>query len=286
MWVTNLSLSDPTADALLGLSDSSFKGLRLNGSRAIRAKYPNGNPELSGQYYETTDTRTGVGAYTQGWVTDNTQWLAPEAKPKATNLIASGVDWPHVYWPAMNPLLPDQPTGGGDEGEFFLGMGGSCDDVFPPVGYWCSSNPPRGSKYVHRSPKGFQYETVLPQAERYAKPQGAVVQAWRGLGRWFSNQCVVDRLDPASKTLLFVKGATNGGCNQGGEGADSFSEWWIENVLEELDDAGEWYFDKDTRLLYYGFPHGQGPSGEEDWVATKTEVLFNLTHNPNNPDLS
>ena len=100
------------------------------------------------------------------------------------------------------------------------------------------------------------------------------MQVWRGGGRWFTNLCRVSRVDKASKIIVFSKDGPGGGCNQGGEGEVSGSQWWIENVLEELDEAGEWYFDKKTRLLYYGFNHTNTPPISTNWVATKTEVLF------------
>ena len=35
-------------------------------------------------------------------------------------------------------------TGEGDWGEYHLGLGGYCDDLDPPFGYWCAMAPPRG----------------------------------------------------------------------------------------------------------------------------------------------
>ena len=87
------------------------------------------------------------------------------------------------------------------------------------------------------SPDGLHYEGLLPRADTYQDPRGAVVQAWRGKARWFTNLCLVSSIDRASKTLTFDDQV---GCNQGGEGSVVFSQWWIENVYEELDEANEW----------------------------------------------
>jgi len=46
----------------MGDTVGQFLGLRLDGQREIRAKYPNGNPEWSQM---------------EGWVTAETQWLKP-----------------------------------------------------------------------------------------------------------------------------------------------------------------------------------------------------------------
>ena len=45
--------------------------------------------------------------------------------------------------------------------------------------------------------------------------------------------------------MLFTPGTGN----QGGEGTDHGQEWYIENVLQELDDPKEWYYDYKQGLL-------------------------------------
>jgi len=59
-WVVDLSKADPVANAAL-VGDSAFKGLRvgLGGKRGVRAKYPNGDPELSGQWFLSSDPGMG-----------------------------------------------------------------------------------------------------------------------------------------------------------------------------------------------------------------------------------
>ena len=58
-------------------------------------------------------------------------------------------------------------------------------------------------------------------------------------------------------------------------------EWYIENVLEELDDANEWYYDHRSGQLYFAF-NGTQPTDEE-WIATRTKVLFNVSGTAANP---
>lgn len=48
-------------------------------------------------------------------------------------------------------------------------------------------------------------------------------------------------------------------------------------MLEECDSANEWYFDHATKKLYFNFNGTGGPSGDLEWVATSTRVLFNIT---------
>jgi hypothetical protein len=80
----------------------------------------------------------------------------------------------------------------------------------------------------------------------------------------------------ASGTLLFDKSGT--GCNQGGEGSVEFSEWWVENVFEELDAESEWFYNKSTKTLYYfhNATAGTPPPADTNFVATKTKVSQRL----------
>ena len=98
---------------------------------------------------------------------------------------------------------------------------------------------------------------VLPHFQNYTslstKP---VINAWRGGGRWFSWQFLVDevrgesmapQLKPCTRKVrgterqefvgfslrTEVFSAHRGG-NQGGEGVKTGGQWWIENVLEDL----------------------------------------------------
>ncbi|GAB5373469.1 hypothetical protein AAMO2058_001754300, partial [Amorphochlora amoebiformis] len=71
------------------------------------------------------------------------------------------------------------------------------------------------------------------------------------------------------------------GGNQGGEGADEAAEWWIENVLEELDAENEFYYDQQQKNLYYKPSVGQEPPSM--MVATSLAVFFNISGTQHNP---
>ena len=57
----------------------------------------------------------------------------------------------------------------------------------------------------------------------------------------------------------------------------SASEWWIENVLEELDAPEEWFYNESSKKLFYFFNGTAPPTGNEKFVSTKTKVLWNIT---------
>jgi len=121
---------------------------------------------------------------------------------------------------------------------------------------------------------------VLPRAANYSHPEDAVVQSWRGGGRWFTQQWAATGFVAANSSLMFDP--TTG--MQGGEGMTSSGQWWIENLLEECDAAREYFFDKRTRRLYYN-PNStsEGPTGSEAWVATHLRVLINVSGSMANP---
>jgi hypothetical protein len=86
IWELDLSQLSASAAAL---SIDSIRGLRLDGNRAVRAKYPNGNPELSGP------NAVEVQTYQAGWIDGKTDWIVPEDKWKETeDVVSNAADWP------------------------------------------------------------------------------------------------------------------------------------------------------------------------------------------------
>ena len=127
IWVLDLS------ELPAGKSLDTVLGLRLNGGRAIRAKYPNGNPELSGP--DAVDVLT----YRAGWVTEETDWVTPADKWNETeDDVTNAAGWPGVNWPMAEEKTPGMnvtpasgggQSGEGDWGDFHIGHGGFCDDL-------------------------------------------------------------------------------------------------------------------------------------------------------------
>jgi hypothetical protein len=263
-------------------------GLRRDGVREIRARFPNYDPErdaVIGGEHLIHDGHVG-------WVNATTTWVAqgsggmngvPGPWPptaQATTHVISAEDWPGVEWP-MNITTngagrPDMWTGEGGWGQFWVGVGGTCIDRSPPAGYWCSEPAaPRGISTPNH-PSGFSPTAADLPNMPYTDPAGAVVHAWRP-GHWYTNIFEVGRSQPADasaagSSLMFSRGGT-----QGGEGVTGGEEWYIENVIEELDIGREWWFDNTTQMLYYkpNATAGTAPTGA--FVATDLRVLFNIT---------
>ena len=125
-------------------------GLRVNSTRAIRCRYPNGNPEVFPPGFGSNLTAKSW----YGAITNN----APDYK----------------YHPST-PTRDDNPENAFTTYE--IGIGGtSCYMFEPQVGFWCA--------HPHEIPTGMIYNGKdMPNAP-YADPKKGVIQSWRGGGRF------------------------------------------------------------------------------------------------------
>jgi hypothetical protein len=291
-WVPSARCTGCWEASLVGqnVSMGGVTGLRRNGVREIRARYPNFDPEMDSTFNGTRHFHDGQ----DGWITAPTMWIAagpgmngvapwPPINSPATTYIIRDTDWPGVDWP-MNITTngtadPDSDTGCGEWGEFVLGVGGTCADRYPPLGYFCAPDNPRNISTPNHPSGLVANASQLPNLP-YANATGAVIHAWRP-AHWYTNIFEVGDSNlsadnNSSTTFMFSRGGT-----QGGEGANEGESWYIENVLEELDMGREWFFDTATTTLVYK-PNASdtdvatgAPTG--DFVATKLKVLINIS---------
>jgi len=187
-------------------------GLRVNGTRAILARFPN-IESTEAQPYASSGPLTG-------YITAKTDWKPP-AQPAhpPTEIVVTKADFPSVEWPMnasdVDPSVPGVPpseTGAGDQGAFTISSGGPCEgDLVPAYGYSCSVNGgPRGAGQ-HQHPSGLSDLTELPHTP-YRNTSTAVVHAWRP-SHWFTVQYAVELNEGQEERegtgLKFSRGATN-----------------------------------------------------------------------------
>ena len=261
------ALTDPTGAAVLTLFASPEGASGAQALRAFRARWPNANLE--------TDL------FPTGWESGATR-ERPACDPSAFNV--THVPLPDNYGPGMFA-------------DYYFGQGATCGRFEvgewlpsygpPAASYWCQPNGrTAGCSYLIRSPPSFTMaHGELPHAP-YARDivaEGAVVQYWRE-GHWFSmmNRVAAAATDPASNAtkLTFGRGAF-----QGAEGEDSGAEWYIENVLEELDAPREFFFDAAAQKLYYFHNASAGTPPPSDWVweVPTLPVLISVSGTPEAP---
>ena len=221
-----------------------FNSLFINGRRAVRARFPNGNPETTGMYTIPT-----------GYVSKALQWLPAKPSPPAVDILIKNPYRPHNQFPI-----------------FQLGIGGSVNQFHPPESYWATKEPYGGITY--KVPSGLVYNESLEISGReWKKPDTAIVHAYMRY-HWGGWQFVLDGRNMSNNTLTWSKGGF-----QEARGDIGGAEWYIENIFEELDVAGEWYFDDETYQLFY-FPNGSLP---EEITISQLESLIAVKGNQFNP---
>jgi hypothetical protein len=166
---------------------------------------------------------------------------------------------------------------------YTIGIGGLCSVYDPPVSYWCSSRTAGGNAFPFRTPTGVTVsDKALPHAP-YASARQALISVWHP-SRWENWMFEVASYDNATNNFTFGKGG-----NQGARGANTGGDFFVENVWEELDAAGEFFHDRESGRLYIIF-NGTGaepnisdrPDGL-DVVAPQLHVLINASGTRWNP---
>jgi hypothetical protein len=186
----------------------------------------------------------------------------PNVDVEAESILDSGVvPWTGAWTPGPHPqpvkvLYPPYPLR--DDIALFrhytLGFGApgsACGHLSPPYGFWCSNLTDRehnGTGFLS-VPSSVSVNTTLLPHLPYANATGGVLHTWHA-GRWFSAQFA---LDARLTTWDAVSGVSNftfaAGGWQGSRGYGYGRDVSVENVREELDAPGEFFFDEATREL-------------------------------------
>ena len=206
-------------------------GLQMNGKRATRARYPNlpGGLEAS----------CGYGCMIPS---NQADWTPPDFDKFG----------PVTYY-TDNQTKTDRPdTPSNWFQHYSVGINGLCSVYDPPVSYWCSEHTAGGGAFAFRTPNGesvhchaavprrsdplVAYCTVGVTPKKGALPHSpykdvseAQLFVWRP-ARWANWMFEVGQYDTASNNFTFGKGGF-----QGARGSNSGGDWFIENVMEELD---------------------------------------------------
>ena len=231
------------------LSDQSpndFTSLFINNRRAVRARYPDGNPETTGLHTNPT-----------GYVPSAVKWLPPSTKEPGKEILITNPNRSGSYFPY-----------------FQIGVGGSVSVFNPPESYWGTAHPAGGGGFTYRIPTGLQYPSNIGFINRtWNKPSTGVVHAFH-CKHWGGWQFKLHERHDDSQILTWSYGGF-----QEARGCDNGTEWYVENIFEELDSPGEWFFDYDTRKLYL-YPNSTLPN---EVVGTNLNVLISIKGSQTNP---
>jgi hypothetical protein len=232
--------------------------------RAIRARFPNGDPETV--------------LWPEGWASGGA-WAKPAHNENASII---HVPFPRNYGPGMFT-------------DYWLGVGGACaiynesdnNEGFGPtqgVNYWCQPNGRTGGAlYYSRQPSALTLGAAdLPNAP-YAQPaaNGATLVWWRP-AHWYNSVAKIASAATApgsgEMTLRWEFGAFHGG-----EGADAGEDWVVEHVYEELDAPREFFFDAAAQRLFFFHNASAGEPPPPGW-AFEVPLLRCLVQVAGTPD--
>lgn len=240
--------------------------------RYIRARYPNSDPE-------TNSKTRGKDLPSHP---DVLEWTRP---PKGEPPTFDYIDFASNNRPPNVPVKNDSTMPGYNV--YASGHGGVCEDLWGPNAdsYWCSNSSAGGWAFADEEcaktgrlqiPIGMTYNqsdpTVGSRMAHYKNATGGLVFAWHTQG-WAMHMFEIE--SHKEGTMKFAKGGgAQGGrnwqrcgqitpswCGQKQDPPDDSDErlvggsWFIENILEELDQPGEFYFDAATQKLYV-MPNG------------------------------
>lgn len=250
LWVADTSPLGLRADV---------DALRVGGLRAIRARWPN--------VIEVEDMNA-------------MQVQAAEWTPQAfSDLAAFSFNPPY---PLRNDSVDDH-NGVPWFSQFRLGYGGGCGLRFtPPASYFCANGTQGGGPTPYFAPVAMGLAgggEGGPHTPYVGDVSRAAVYTWRG-ERWFSWVFAVDSVayDPVRHFSNFSFSLSRGG-NQGSRAGDRGEEFVIDNVLEELDAPGEWYWDRPSGKLYLWLNDTAvaPPPGDGSVVASQMSIIVNAT---------
>lgn len=221
-------------------------GLRApDGTRLQRARYPNWNSEVS---------------FGPSFAASWTPQQAPRTPDVQIDLAS----------PTRNNTVSMFHT-------FTAGIGGTCDRFEPPAGYFCSNAVQGGGSQIYFVPIAFNVTSAQLPHTPYSNPAGGIVMTWRP-GHWASWMAEIGgaTYDAATNATNFTIAS---GLFQGSRGADTGDEVYLENIWEELDAPGEWFYNASTRMLYlFNNASAPAPPAADGSIAVASlKSLFNIT---------
>ncbi len=142
---------------------------------------------------------------------------------------------------------------------------------FTSGSFWGTQPGPPGGGMYH-VPAGLVADnvTLARMAQWAADASGMVVHAIHG-DYWGSWHYSVQDIDRADGTVSFSAGGF-----QEARGAGAGADMYYDNILAELDTAGEWYVDDATNTLYYAVNGSLAPAASTEFVAAQLNNLITV----------
>lgn len=223
-------------------------GLQLDGKRATRARFPNLPAGI--------EASCGYGCMIAG---RSGHWTHPDPDRFG----------PVTFYTDSNPVHDRNDTAKNWFKHYMIGVNGLCSVYTPSVSYWCSEHPSGGGAFAFRTPVGvIADKTVLPNSP-YKDPSSLMFFVWRP-ARWANWMFETAKVEGDNYTF-------GAGGFQGARGDNDGGDFFVENVKEELDYPGEFFYDKKEQNLYLYYNGTGAPPADMEVVVPQKQVLLNAS---------
>ena len=252
-------------------------GLQIDGKRATRARYPN----LPGGLEASCGYGCMVPSNAADWTPPDFNKFGPvtyytdnqtRTDRERRSSLRAGILNPCPQSVSSRKLCcagPDTPSNWFQH--YSVGINGLCSVYTPPVSYWCSEHTAGGGAFAFRTPIGMTPKAGALPHTPYKDVSEAQVFVWRP-ARWANWMFEVGDYDKTTNNISFGYGGF-----QGARGSNNGGDWFVENIMEELDNPGEFFFDKKTSQLYL-YHNGTGaPPASATVVVPQKQVLVNVS---------
>lgn len=203
---------------------------------------------------------------------------------------------------------------------YAAGTGGPCQHWEQPEGMWayvCSNSTAGGWEEIERGfassgrlgfPIGMIYNQsrlppsfatwTMPTADPTDWSNTPIITQWHNQG-WYQASYAITKINTAAAELtMTADGVYPSGGWQGGRTMENCDPgnldpaqplcsgpWYVRNVREELDSAGEYFYDpaQQKLFLFYNASSGTPPPSDFALVTSQLEVFFNLTGSMSQP---
>jgi hypothetical protein len=237
-----------------------FDQLFLNGRRATRARYPNGNPEIN---------EVPIG-YTKA-----NDWLPPppfnndlvQQNPLHTPLVRKACSL------AKTPCEPGGDSGGGPPWAifccFFWGWNATAANWTTGSFWGTQPGPPGGG--TAQMPGGLKAgNDTLPRMAQWTNWKNAYVHAFHN-SYWGNWMWQIQDINTSDGTIAFSRGGF-----QEARGSGKGDYLYYDNIFSELDFAGEWFHDEENSLLFYVVNGTDAPSGDDIFIAAQMDNILSI----------
>jgi hypothetical protein len=156
--------------------------------------------------------------------------------------------------------------------QYLMGIGGPAAVFDPPQSFWSFDNPGGGAFQV---PSGVVYGAELSaRVANWSNPSTGQVFAFHD-GHWGSWAFDIRGVNTSAQAILFGKGG-----HQEARGSGGGAEYYVSNILEELDDGNEFFVDYTGTGSLYFQPNMTVP---KLFVASQLPCILSVTGTQSHP---